>query len=286
MTKEKNLIVPEEEIIDTEPGAGEPGAGEKERAIEETGVSDKYLSHLDYVAGNIDRFVAAKQKIWTAILKLAKDGDWVVFESEDKNSPTGKRASVCLSGAGADRIASSIGISFSNWKEKKETGEDKKGAFYRYWFEADCSWGGRTVKVMGRAGSRDKFFGMAYGQLKEISDIDESNIKMAAFHNCLKEGVKIILGLRNIPISDFEKAGIKLNYARRFAFAGRKETPAPVRDTVPEVQVDREPGSDDVKQAPSATCRSCNAAISAKVADFSKRKLGVPLCMDCQKKGK
>ena len=76
-------------------------------------------------------------------------------------------------------------IQLINWQEKKEEGEDKNGKWYRYWFDVDASFGGRIVKAMGRAGSRDKFFGKVRGELRELSDIDESNIRMAAFHNAM-----------------------------------------------------------------------------------------------------
>lgn len=254
------------ELVETEPKTN----SEDNKTLEETGISDKYLAHLDFVSKNIDRFVAAKQKIWSAILRLAKAGDWVVFESKDDNSPTGKRSSVCLSGAGADRIASSIGISFTNWKETKDVGNDEKGNWYRYWFECDCSFGTRTIRVMGRAGSRDKFFGMAHGEMKELSEIDESNIRMAAFHNTLKEGVKLLLGLRNIPVEEFEKAGIRLSYARRVEF----KKPNGV-ETAKKVFKGNEQITDELY------CQ-CGNPIDKRVYDYSTKHFGRPLCRDCQ----
>ncbi len=220
-------------------------------------VKDKYLNHLDFVANNIEKFVEAKQKIWQAILKLAKPGDWVVFESEDKNSPTGKRSVVCLTGAGADRIASALGISFMNWKEQKEEGEDSKGVWYRYWFEVDVVFGGRIIKAIGRAGSRDKFFGYVHGQLKELSDIDESNIKIAAYHNAMKEGVKLILGLRNIPLEEFKKYNIELIYARKVELKQKQ-------------QVD--------------VCSVCGKEVKNNEKDYSLKKYNAILCFNCQKK--
>jgi hypothetical protein len=210
--KMEDKVIPEEkEIIETQPNA--QSITEKPAEIEE--IPDKYLSHLELISKNIDRFIRAKEKIWQAVLKLAKPGDWVVFESEDRNAPDRKRSTVCLTGAGADRIAVALGISFTNWSEKKEEGEDEKGRWYRYWFETDASLGTRTIRAIGRASSRDKFFGYAHGELKEISEIDESNVRMAAYHNAMKEGVKLLLGLRNIPIEEFQKANITLVYARK-----------------------------------------------------------------------
>lgn len=257
--EDKQIIQEETDIFETQPETN--GEGRQTIKKEEIGISDQYLAHLDFVAQNIDRFVVAKQKIWRAILRLAKVGDWVVFESADPNSPTNKRSSVCLSGAGADRIASSIGISFTNWQERKEQGQDEKGAWYRYWYEADASFGGRTIRAMGRAGSRDKFFGVAHGQLKELSEIDESNIRVAAYHNCMKEGVKILLGLRNIPKEEFEKAGIQLAYARRYEFKQKSST-------------------NGVSKIP---CLICKKSITQAEYNYSIKNYGNPLCKICQK---
>lgn len=232
---------------------------------EETGITADYLKQLDFVANNIDRFVTAQDKIWRAILKIAKEGDWVIFGDDRKES-------VCLSGPGAERIASRIGVSFNNWQEKKDKGSDEKGDWYRYWFECDASFGGRTVRAIGRASSRDKFFGRANGQWKELSDIPEDNIRMAAFRGAMKEGVRILFGLRNIPKEEFLKAGIPLINTSGHKFQN-KNTSAP---------------ENKEGEKPSATleCSSCAAVISQKVHDFSKEKHGKALCMKCQEKVK
>ncbi len=261
MSEEKQEIIAQEpEILESMPATN----GESKGLIpkEEVGGDTRYLSHLDFVSNNVDKFVDAKHKIWSAVLRLAKNGDWVVFGE-------GEKARACLSGAGADRIASSIGISFTNWTDRKEEGEDDKGKWYRYWFECDASFGGRVIKALGRSGSRDKFFGKAYGKLKELSEIDESNIRMAAFHNTMKEGVKILLGLRNIPVDELEKAGIQLQYANKVSFEKKEE---PNKDT-----------SFPTNPSDALTCGKCDAVISEKVHKYSMDKHGKALCYNCQK---
>lgn len=216
------------------------------------GFDENYLKHLDWVATNVDKYVDAKNKIWKAVLRLAKDGDWTVFGS-------GKSEKVCLSGAGAERIASALGISFTNWRERKEVWTDSIGQAYRYWFECDVSFGGRTMHAINRASSRDKFFGREKGEWKSLENIDESNIKMAAYRNVMKEGVKIMLGIRNIPKEEFVKAGISLQSAGGHDFTNNPS---------------------DAKEA---ECSKCAALIDDKVAAYSKQKFGKFLCRDCQK---
>ena len=49
---------------------------------------------------------------------------------------------------------------------------------------------------LGRAGSRDKFFGYAHGAYKDLGDVKESDIRMAARRGVIKEGIKMAqLGL-------------------------------------------------------------------------------------------
>jgi len=220
------------------------------------------LQHTEWLAKNIDRFIEARKKIWQGILKLAMPGDWVVFESKDLDGNV--RSSVCLSGPGAERIAG-LGVKFVNWKEaKKEIGEDDKGPWYRYWWECDAIFGGRILKAIGRASSRDKLFFMVRGEMRELSEIDEGNVKVAGYHNCMKEGVKLLFGLRNIPKEEFEKAGIELTYARR-------------------VKLEEKPK----EKAEKPRCKNCGREITQdEVAASKKYCAGILLCGDCQGKYK
>lgn len=241
--------------------------------FEPTGLIEKEIADIDelrlaeWLAGNIDKFVEARRKIWQGILKLAMPGDWVVFESKDGEGKI--RGRVCLSGAGAERIGS-LGVKFVNWKDaRKEIGQDEKGPWYRYWYECDAIFGSRILKAIGRASSRDKFFSMAHGEMKELSEIDEGNIRVAAYHNCMKEGIRILFGLRSIPKEEFEKAGIELVYARRVTFASKEEVEA------------------KKAQAKKPKCENCGREISQEeVASSRKACGGHLLCQDCQGKYK
>ena len=161
------------------------------------------VEHLEKIAEGIDRFVTAHKKITLAILKLAKPGDWVKFKS-------GEQEVGCLNGAGAERIAAPMGISFINWSKEKKTGKDEQGDFYWWWYTCIAKLGSREIQVEGRAGSRDKLFGKKEGNWKVLSDINEGDLQTAARHNCMKEGVKVLLGIRNMPVKELEEAGIKL----------------------------------------------------------------------------
>jgi hypothetical protein len=166
---------------------------------------------IEAVAGRIDALVSAHNKIRTALLKLALPGDWVIFGEDGKEVAE-------LTGAGAFRIASTVGISFTNWEARKETGTDDKGDWYRWEFECDAGFRWNVVRALGRAGSRDKFFGKSHGELKTLSEISEGDIKMAARRAAMKEGVKILLGLHHIPLQVLKELNVPLAYAKNITF--------------------------------------------------------------------
>jgi hypothetical protein len=178
------------------------------------------LEHLEKVAEGIERFVIAQQKITNTLLKLAKPGDWVKFKS-------GEQEVGCLGSAGSERIAAAVGISFTNWEGKKEEGEDKSGKFYWWWHKCIARFAGREVPVEGRAGSRDVFFGKEKGEWKQLQDINEGNVRTASMRNTRKEGVRVLLGIRNLPIDELENAGIKLS-SGGVNFAKKEATPEDV----------------------------------------------------------
>jgi hypothetical protein len=177
---------------------------------------DEQLIAMENIAKNAERMILAKQKVWNVLLKLAKPGDWTVFESQGK-----KKAEI--GHGGAMRYAAFLGISFTNWTSEKVTGTDEKGQWFRWDFECDCLFGGRAIRVYGRAGSRDRFFGKDHGQFKELHEINEGDIKIAARRSAMKEGVKTMLGLHHIPPDELEAAGVKMEYAGGHAFKSKEE---------------------------------------------------------------
>lgn len=161
----------------------------------------------------------ALDKIRKFILARALPGDFVVFREIDKQTGEAKEGRVELIGAGSDRIATALGISFKNWSDEKVSWTDKKGSAYTWRYYCDVHWAGRIwEKVEGRASSRDLFFGYAHGNYKPLEDIKEGDIRAAARHNCSKEGIKLILGLRGIPESACQGLGLDPSKIRAVEF--------------------------------------------------------------------
>jgi hypothetical protein len=201
MSGENELLTLEKDLIGGEAGAVVPITG------------DEQLIALENMAKNADRMIAAKQKIWAACIKITKADDWTVFGSQGKQKAE-------LGHAGAFRYASFLGISFNNWTSEKVSGTDEKGQWYRWDFECDAVFSGRIIRVYGRAGSRDKFFGKDHGAFKELHDVNEGDIKQAGRRNAMKEGVKVLMGLHHMDPKELEAAGLKMGSASGYEFKG------------------------------------------------------------------
>ena len=174
----------------------------------------KFAEQADKIGRTLDT-------IRSFVLKRALPGDWVQHGNN-----------INLSGPGAERVLSALGLmniesSFTNWKYWKDTGTDKLGDYYVWWYEADVQIGGlRYEKVQGRAGSRDQFFGYAHGAWKDLSDVKETDIRMAARRGVIKDGIKLALGLRSIPVESAGTLGIDVKVIKKVEYGGGGGTSA------------------------------------------------------------
>lgn len=195
--------------------------------------SKEGIDDLLYLADNIDKVIAAQNKIRGAIMGLAQPGDWVLFGNDKE-----KAGKAELGFAGAMRIASTLGVNFTNWEAKKEAERDDLGEFYRWEFEVDASYRNRTIRVYGRASSRDKLLGKVGGVYRPLHDIDEGNIKMIARRAAMKEGTKVLFGLHHMDPEYIKKFGITLVSAGGYSFKSQEtnvaETPNAVSVMVEE----------------------------------------------------
>ena len=121
---------------------------------------------------------------------------------EDWTEQGGK---MCLSSAGAERVARLFSIRFHDQKAKKEEFSDTIGRGYRYIYECVASMGDREVFAQGAYSTRDKFLGSVGGEYRATEDINENNIRNAAYHICIGNAIKALLGLRGIPAERFNQ---------------------------------------------------------------------------------
>lgn len=175
-----------------------------------------------WLADNIEKIIDSQNRIRLALLKLAQPGDWVTFGSKEA-----KKAEIGF--AGANRIGSTLGISYLNWNAEKIVDRDEKGEWYRWEFTCDAVFRNTRIRVYGRAGSRDKFFGKEKGAYKPLHEVREDDIKCAAMRAAKKEGVRDLLGLHHMDPEFLKKNGINLASAGGYEFKNDEAQAADVQ---------------------------------------------------------
>ena len=116
-----------------------------------------------------------------------------------------------------------------------------------------------------RSASEDFFAGK--GKTKKPDEIDDRDVKMAAYTNCVNNGIKrLIPNLRNIDVATLEAAGLKTSEIRGYTFKDGSKG-----------------GSSKKAEDSGLVCSKCNKAVTQAVASFSQGKFGAILCIDCQK---
>jgi hypothetical protein len=179
--------------------------------------STDQVNELVRMAGELDKIKKAYDQIIRFILSIALPGDWVRFRG-----PSGE-GMLSLSGSGAERIASIMGVNFE-WVDDngrrgvKESGTDELGNWYTWEFTCVAIWRNLKRTASGRESTRNKFFGYADKEWKRLCDIPERNIQMSAQRSAQKEGVKQLFGIRAISETAAEKLGLDLSVVRGYDF--------------------------------------------------------------------
>ena len=195
--------------------AEEPEVQETEITTQE--ITSDGMDAVIAVAAKMDSFSKAMDTILNHVIRRSYVGDWVCHSKADAK-PEDMKANI--GSAAAERIASFLGIQERNW-----SGGDKivydDGKAFEWRFDADFGFGKRWVHAIGRASSRDKFFGYANGNWKPLDEVKEDDIRMAAFRNTRKEGVRGLLGLRSIPLAKLQELGFNTANVRMANFSAK-----------------------------------------------------------------
>lgn len=163
-----------------------------------------------------DDIIAAAQRriekidqIKTLALKSTNNYDWV----DQDGKPY-------LLASGSEKIARLFGISWKILKREKIMTEDEKEKFYIYEYTGEFSMKNDKLEAIGTCSQRDKFFAKVKGNLKPLSEIDETNIMKAAYSNMVSNGITRLLGIRNLTWDQLKQSGIddknitKISYAK------------------------------------------------------------------------
>ena len=156
---------------------------------------DKMLALMEKKASLGTRMRSAVEGL---LLSHTYPRDWNIQGNGDK-------ATACLGSAGAERVAREFPINFTDVSWTKEEWTDSYGAAYRYVYTGYASLYDRKIFIQGRYSTRDAFLGKVDESWRAIEDINEGNIRSAAFHMMRGDGIKALLGLRGLPAAEYER---------------------------------------------------------------------------------
>lgn len=225
------------------------------RPNQNSGLLDANTDNILYLANKAEQYIEAMNRIMDAALKITTEYDWILIGGKPYLQESGTTKVARLFGISIQLIGQPL-VEFDNEGYKTFT------------YKARFMLKDQFIECEGSRSMRDDFFAKTKDGLKKPDEIDERDVKMAAYTNCLNNGIKrLIPNLRSLDISALEKAGLEIGKIRGYTFkTGSKG------------------GTDQAKAEDSGLkCEACGKAVTQKVASYSQGKFGKILCMDCQK---
>lgn len=226
------------------------------------GLLDSTTDNILYLAAKADQYITAMNKIMEAALKITNELDWCLIGGNPY-----------LQESGATKVARLFGISIQLIGQPLVECDPQGYKTFTYTARfmlkdqfIECE-GSRSMKEDFFAGKDDPEKGK---KMKKPDEIDERDVKMAAYTNCLNNGIKrLIPNLRNIDVATLERAGLDVGKIRGYTFKeGGKG------------------GKGSKAEESGIICEACGKAVTQKVASYAQGKFGKILCMDCQKEAK
>lgn len=220
------------------------------------GILDTNTDNILYLADRAEKYIDAMNRIMDAALKITNELDWVLIGGKPY-----------LQESGTTKVARLFGISIQLIGQPSVEFDNE--GYKTYTYKARFMLKDQFVECEGSRGMKEDFFAKAGKDkpLKKPDEIDDRDVKMAAYTNCLNNGIKrLIPNLRNIDIATLERAGLDPKKITGYTFkTGAKG------------------GNTNAAEDSGLTCENCGAAITQKVASYSQSKFGRMLCMECQK---
>lgn len=218
-------------------------------------VLDTSYENILVMAKRANEYVEATNRIMEAALKITSEYDWVNIGGKPY-----------LQESGATKVARLFGISIEILPKYpvKETDID---GYVTYTYRMRMSFNGQSIDCEGSRSMKQDFFS-GKDHKKKPDEIIERDVKMAAYTNCVNNGIKrLIPGLRNIDMEVLEKAGLNPNKIRGYTFKTGKQG-----------------GKNNAEPDSELLCEKCGKAVTQRVASYSQSKFDNHIyCMDCQK---
>ncbi len=221
---------------------------------QETGILDTSMDNILYLAEKAEKMIEAMNKIMNAALKITSEHDWCLIGGKPY-----------LQESGATKVARLFGIS---WSIQDPVVECDAEGYKTYIFKGKFYMRGQSVEAEGTRSMKDDFFCGRGDKKKRPDEVSERNVRLAAYTNCINNGIKrIIPNLRNIDISVLEAAGLDTSKISGYTFRSGAQG-----------------GKNQQGTETGLKCEKCGVDVTQRVASYSQGNFdGHIYCMDCQK---
>ena len=214
------------------------------------------VDNLEYLAARAEKAIANLNRIMDAALQITNELDWVLIGGTPY-----------LQESGASKVARLFGVSIKIIGNPT-VDVDNEG-YKTFTYRARIMLKDQFVECEGSRGMKEDFFAKQGKDkpLKKPDEIDERDVKMAAYTNCINNGIKrLIPNLRNIDVETLERAGLDVNKIKGYTFKEGSKG-----------------GNSKAAEDTGLICEACGKPVTQKVASYAQSKFGKILCYDCQK---
>lgn len=220
------------------------------------GLLDANTDNILYMAEKAEKYIEAMNKIMNAALKITSEFDWVLIGGKPY-----------LQESGTTKVARLFGISIQLLGQPLV--EIDNEGYKTYTYKARFMLKDQFVECEGSRSMKQDFFARTKNGMKKPDEINDRDVKMAAYTNCLNNGIKrLIPNLRNIDVGTLEKAGLDVAKIQGYTFKDGSKG-----------------GASKKAEESGLTCSKCGAAITQAEASYSQAKFGAMLCRNCQRGG-
>ena len=184
--------------------------GSEDKQIVTVAPDPEALINIKKEVEKVEHDIEIYRKIPEISIKLTHEKDWIK-----------QGESWYLMDCGSEKIAIAWGVDLAIIGDlTREDLHDAKGDYYIYTAKgrARSSKFGRYLEDIGTCSQRDKFFGMAGGNLKEVEDIDINMIKKKAVTNCYNRLIKRLCGLLSVTEDQIKAAGLDISKMQKVVF--------------------------------------------------------------------
>lgn len=206
-----------------------------------------------YLAQKAEAYINAMNRIMDAALKITNELDWVLIGGKPY-----------LQESGATKVARLFGISIQLIGQPVV--ECDPEGYKTYTYKARFMLKDQFVECEGSRSMKEEFFAGKADKMKKPDEVDERDVKMAAYTNCINNGIKrLIPNLRNIDVDTLVRAGLDVAKLKGYTFKSGSKG-----------------GNTGKAEDSGLACSACGAPITQAEASYSQAKMGAMLCRKCQ----